>query len=97
MLRLVALIVLVVAVWLLLEWSYGKLLAALGIERSRRRGRARSFGPRPAPRAGERPAEALVCCAACGTYVPVSRALPAPGGGGAVCSEDCRAALRQGA
>jgi len=97
-LRLVALIALVVAVWLLLEWTYGKLLAALGIERPGRSGRrARTFGPRPAPRTGERPAESLVRCAACGTYVPVSRALPAPGRGGAVCSEACRASLRQGA
>jgi hypothetical protein len=96
-LRLIALIVLVVAVWLLLEWTYGKLLTALGIDRSGRRGGSRSFGPRPAHRAGERRSESLVRCAACGTYVPVSRALPAPGGGGAVCSEACRKALRQNA
>lgn len=96
MLRLVVLIALVVAVWLLLKWAYRRTLAALGIERGRRAGRGR-FGPRPVARGGERPAESLVRCAACGTYVPASRALPAPGGGGAVCSAACRAALRHGA
>ncbi len=94
MLRLVVLIALVVAVWLLLEWTYRKALAALGIERRGRRNGGR-VGPRAAR--GERPAEALVRCGACGTYVPASRAFPAPGGGGAACSEACRAALRHGA
>ncbi len=35
--------------------------------------------------------ETLVPCAACGIYVPATRALKAPGGGGEVfCSEECR-------
>ncbi len=96
MLRFLVLIALVVAIWLLLEWAYRKALAALGIERGGRR-RAGRFGPRPVHEARQRPTETLVRCAACGTYVPVSRALPAPGGGGAVCSQGCRAALRHGA
>ena len=54
--------------------------------------RAAVFGaPRaqvPPPRAA---AETLVACAACGAYLPASRALQRAGGGGEVyCSEECR-------
>ena len=46
--------------------------------------------PRPRP-AAEKAVEILVPCAACGTYVPGSRALKAVGGGTEVfCSEECR-------
>ena len=43
---------------------------------------------RPQPPA---PEESLVRCAACGTHVPASRALPGRSGG-LFCSERCRAA-----
>jgi hypothetical protein len=43
----------------------------------------------PPPRAAV--AETLVACAACGAYLPASRALQRAGGGGDVfCSEECR-------
>jgi hypothetical protein len=57
--------------------------------------RAAVFGapPRaqvPPPRAAV--AETLVACAACGAYLPASRALTRAGGGGGelFCSEECR-------
>ncbi len=43
----------------------------------------------PPPRAAA--TETLVACAACGAYLPASRALKRAGGGGEVfCSEECR-------
>lgn len=55
--------------------------------------RAAVFGPptvpkAPPPRAAV--AEILVPCAACGTYVPASRALKASRGDAVFCSEECR-------
>jgi hypothetical protein len=47
----------------------------------------------PPPRAAAAAVtETLVACAACGTYLPASRALKRAGGGGGevFCSEECR-------
>jgi hypothetical protein len=60
--------------------------------------RAAVFGPpavpqAPPPRAAV--AETLVPCAACGTYVPASRALRASRGDAVFCSEECRRSAAQ--
>lgn len=87
MTRLLALILLAVVVWLLLEWGYRKLMGAVGLDPRTGRRPGRAAGP-PAR------AETLVRCDACGTYVPESRALPA--GPRRACSLACRARLRGG-
>jgi hypothetical protein len=96
MIRLVVLLLLAVAIWMLLDWVYRKGARALGIDPDRK-------GPRPdRPTPPGRP-EALVRCAACGAYVPASRALrlDTMRGTGAgdprhACSEVCRHRLRTG-
>jgi hypothetical protein len=94
--RLLAIALLAILIWLLLDWLIRRTLTAFGIEP--RSGRTR----RSAPGAGKhRPqgvgpdrAETLVACSACGTYVPASRALPVGRGGDRVaCSEACRQRL----
>lgn len=88
MTRLLVLVVVAIALWLLLEWGYRKLMSGLGLDpRTGRRVRA-GRGPGSAA-AGE----ALVRCDACGAYVPASRALPS-GPGRRICSEACRGRLR---
>lgn len=88
MTRLLLLLLIAAAVWLLLEWSYRGLMRALGRDpKNGRRAVGRGSGRPPAG------GEALVACDACGAYVPASRALPAARGSRA-CSEACRARLR---
>lgn len=56
------------------------------------------FGPPSAPNAPSARAavaETLVPCAACGTYVPASRALKAGRGDAVFCSEECRRSAAQ--
>jgi hypothetical protein len=86
MTRLVALLLIAIIVWLLLEWGYRKLMGAVGLDPG--------TGRRPVQ--GSRPSrnEALVRCDACGTYVPDSRALAA--GGRRACSLECRNRLLAG-
>lgn len=85
MTRLLLLVLLAVALWLLLDWAFRKLVDA----------------PRGGGRGGSRPSDAgpsptrLVRCDACGAYVPVPRSLRA-GGERRACSEACRAAIRGG-
>lgn len=88
MTRLLAIVVLAIVVWLLLEWVYRKLMAPTGTGR-RRASRGRHAGG----------GEPLVRCDACGTYVPGSRALDAGGSaaGRRACSPECRTRLRSGA
>lgn len=87
MTRLLALALLAVIVWLLLEWGYRKLMGAVGLDprtgrRLRRDGRAVQRN------------EPLVPCDACGTYVPESRALRVAER--RACSPECRARLGGG-
>lgn len=91
MTRFLAIVVLAVVVWLLLEWGYRKLLTATGLDRSI--GRSPSSPGRSVSRG-----EPLVRCDACGTYVPASRALDVGRGahGRRACSPECRARLRGG-
>lgn len=92
MTRLLALVVLAVVVWILLEWGYRKLMAATGLDPAT--GRRRSSSGSSASRG-----EPLVRCEACGTYVPDSRALKVGGSAGVwrACSPECRTRLRGGA
>lgn len=92
MTRLLAIVVLAIVVWLLLEWVYRKLMGGAGLDPGtgrRRASRGRHAGG----------GEPLVRCDACGTYVPGSRALDAGGGGAGrrACSPECRTRLRSGA
>lgn len=88
MTRLLILVVVAVALWLLLEWGYRKLMSGFGLDpRTGRRVRgARGAGSASA-------GESLVRCDACGAYVPASRALPSRAGR-RLCSEACRSRLR---
>lgn len=82
MTRLIVLALLLVCLWLALQNFLQRLRSLKGMA-----------GARPIPDAPRREisAEVLERCAACGTHVPRSRALPGPGGGGEVyCSEACR-------
>lgn len=83
MTRLLLLLLLAIALWLLLDWAFRKLL-----DGPRRGGRPGA----PPPGAGSR-ATRLVRCDACDAYVPESRSLRV-GGGRRACSEACRSALR---
>ncbi len=83
--RLLVLLLLLYILWLAVQSFMQKLRAATGS------GALRS--PAPAARSAAAPSapspEILLACAACGTFVPASRALP--GGGTEVfCSEECR-------
>lgn len=78
MLRLLALIILVLLIWMVLS----ALLTRL------RGGGARRGGSRPVEKAGP-PGEPLLRCESCGVRVPASRILPSAGGE-VFCSEDCR-------
>jgi hypothetical protein len=83
MTRLIALALLLLILWLAVGNFMQRLRAVISEGDSPRRPLDRD----------QRPAavETLVPCAACGTYVPASRSLAAPGGGGgAFCSEECR-------
>lgn len=85
MTRLLLLILLAIALWLLLDWAFRKLLEA---PQAGRHADHRRAGP-------EGTATPLVRCDACGAYVPEPRSLRAAGGRRA-CSEPCRTALRGG-
>lgn len=89
MTRVLAIVVLAIVVWLLLEWGYRKLMGTAGLGPGSGRRRSPGGGP---PSGGE----PLVRCEACGTYVPRSRALDAGGGGRHACSPACRSRLRGG-
>lgn len=91
MTRVLAIVVLAIVVWLLLEWGYRKLMGTAGLDP----GSGRRRTPRGGPASG---GEALVRCEACGTYVPRSRSLDAGGdaAGRRACSPDCRSRLRGG-
>lgn len=84
MLRLLALLVVALLIWMLLRRLFAYLLPAASPVR--RTGRRSTAAPRPAER--------LLRCDACGVRVPESRALPKgalPAGGAPVyCSEACR-------
>ena len=83
--RLFELILLGFLLWLAWEGLKARIRAFFAGEAPRP---PRSPAP-PQPRARE---ETLVRCAACGTHVPASRALPGRSGGRALyCSEKCRA------
>lgn len=86
MLRLVALLLFALLLWLLLE---GALQVARRLAGQARKG---TMPRRPGPPAVAR--EELVRCAACGIHVPRSRALPAPAEATAAvdlyCSDHCR-------
>lgn len=88
MTRLLAIALLAILVWLVLEWAYRKLMGVAGLDHATGR---RRVGPRRSQPGGE----PLVRCDACGTYVPESRALAA--GGRSACSRACRGRLRGGA
>jgi hypothetical protein len=99
MLRFLVLLLLVIAFWLLLDWLYRKGARALGVDPDRTKTRGGGATPPGQP-------EHLVRCAACGAYVPASRALSLEGRGGKrggeegasyACSEVCRHRLRTGA
>lgn len=99
MTRILLLVLLAVILWLVLDWLLRKGMNALGVDPS---GPKRSGKGGPAPRGGAGP-EPLVRCAACGSYVPSSRALPLvfPGSGKrpagerpVACSEECLRTLR---
>lgn len=94
MVRLLAIALLAVLIWMLLDWMLRRGLTALGLDpKTGRRPGVR--GPRAA---GSDRAEVLVACSACGTYVPVSRALPmGRDGKRVVCSEACRSRLEAAA
>jgi len=82
--RLLELILLGFLFWLAWEGLKARIRAFFAGEAPRPQARPRP----PAP-----PEEALVRCAACGTHVPASRALPGRSGGRDLyCSEQCRAA-----
>jgi hypothetical protein len=87
MTRLLALALLAVVVWLLLEWGYRKLMGTIGLDPRTGSRLDREGGP-PSRH------ETLVRCDACGTYVPESRALPA--GARRACSPACRGRLGGG-
>jgi hypothetical protein len=90
MLRFLVLLLLVVAFWMLLDWLYRKGARALGIDPDRK-------GPRDARPTPPGEAEPLVRCAACGSYVPASRALTLDRREDRhACSEICRHRLRNG-
>lgn len=91
MTRLLAIVVLAIVVWLLLEWAYRKLMATAGLDH----GTGRRRSSRGSPPTGGEP---LVRCDACGSYVPGSRALDVGGGaaGRRACSPECRSRLRGG-
>jgi hypothetical protein len=85
MTRFLAIALLLVILWLAVD-NFAQRFKAL---RDGNTGRRRSV-PRPRP-AATQSVDTLVPCAACGTYVPNSRALKSAGGGGEVfCSEECR-------
>jgi hypothetical protein len=85
MTRFLAIALLLVILWLAVDNFAQRFKAMLG-----------SGAPRKSVRPQQRPAatqsvETLVPCAACGAYVPSSRALKGMGGEGEVfCSEECR-------
>jgi hypothetical protein len=85
MTRFLAIALLLVILWLAVD-NFAQRFKAL---RSGSSGRRRSV-PRPRP-AATQSVDTLVPCAACGAYVPSTRALKSAGGGGEVfCSEECR-------
>lgn len=95
MLRVVVLVLLAIAFWVLLEWFYRKAIRFLGMEPPAG-GRRRRDGAGPRTK-GEGESEVLVRCEACGSYVPTSRALPVGRGSDRLaCSEVCRQRLRTG-
>jgi hypothetical protein len=81
--RFLVLALLLYVLWLAVESFMQKLRAASS---------SGAFRPQaPAARSGAAPSpEILLACAACGTYVPVSRAVPGQGTE-VFCSEECRA------
>jgi len=81
--RFLVLLLLLYILWLAVQNFMQRLRAATGSGALRPQApAARSAAASPSP-------EILLACAACGTFVPASRALP--GGGTAVfCSEECR-------
>ncbi|MBW8875590.1 MAG: hypothetical protein JF614_11560 [Acidobacteria bacterium] len=83
--RLLVLLLLLYILWLAVQNFMQKLRAATGSGTLRPQApiaRSAAAPSTPSP-------EILLACAACGTYVPASRALP--GGGTEVfCSEECR-------
>lgn len=85
MTRLLLLILLAIALWLLLDWAFRKLLDAP------RAGRP----PGDATKGPGGTVTSLVRCDACGAYVPEPRSVRVAGGRRA-CSEPCRAELRGG-
>lgn len=85
MLRFLVLALLVLVLWRATMLLLGRLGAA-----PERQVRGRRGGP-----ASAAPGEELVRCAACGTRVPVSRAIAASAG--SFCSEACRRAALGGA
>jgi hypothetical protein len=88
--RLLVLLLLLYILWLAVQNFMQKLRAATGSGTLRPQAPiARSAAAPSTPSPSTPSPEILLACAACGTYVPASRALP--GGGTEVfCSEECR-------
>ncbi|HYO16501.1 MAG TPA: PP0621 family protein [Thermoanaerobaculia bacterium] len=88
MTRLLAIALLLVILWLAVDNLAQRFKAMLGSGAPRR-------SVRPQRPAATQSVETLVPCAACGAYVPSSRALKGAGGEGEVfCSEECRKAFQ---
>ena len=80
--RLLELVLLAFLLWLAWEGLKARIRAFFAGEPPR---------PQAGPKSPSRPGETLVRCAACGTHVPLSRALPGRGGSRDLyCSERCR-------
>lgn len=84
MLRLLALLLLALLIWMVLSRLLAWLLPSPA---PRRRGGAAGAGSHAG---GRRPVEKLLRCDACGVRVPESRVLVTAGGGEVYCSESCR-------
>lgn len=87
-----------VAILVLVLFVVWRLLSGLGRRVAQQGHGADSYSryaPQDRARRRSEPPEPLVCCAACGTYLPAGRALPVAGGTH-VCSDACRRKLSAG-